>query len=286
MYQFALFSLMLLTMCTSQTEKHTNKILYETNNPTKTATLSSDLEEISGITFWDSETLAAINDEQGKVFFISGNNGEIISELEFNGPGDYEDIASINGEIWVVRSDGKLYKFNGDEDSKLALTKFDTKLNEDNNIEGLCYYAASNQLWLACKEDPNLNDNPKMKGLRAIYAFDLQTEKLINKPVFTFNEDSIMHLVHLKYGDRLGDRFKPSAIGVNPIDGDIFILSAINSLLLVFDSNRYYKDIIRLPSKHLPQAESLCFDPEGNLYIASEGSGGKAHLLYFQRKSK
>lgn len=286
MHQFSVVLLVLLTMCSWQREKPANKILYDTDRPDKVSVLSKDLEEISGITYWDSETLAAINDEQGKIFFISVNDGKIISDLKFDGHGDYEDITSVNGEIWVVRSDGKLYKYSGIEGGKQNASRFETGMGEENNIEGLCHYAVHNQLWLACKEAPNLKSKNKMKGLRAVYAFDLQTEKLIEKPVLTFNEDSVMHLLHLKYGNRLGDKFKPSAIEVNPIDGDIFILSAINNLLLVFDSNKKYKDIIRLPSTYLSQVESVCFDPEGNLYLASEGRGGKAHLLYFNRKGK
>jgi len=286
MHQLAIFSFVFLTMCISPGEDPLNKVPYEISNPTKIFKLSNELEEVSGIALWNDDTLAAINDEDGKIFFLSAKNGEIISTLKFEGAGDYEDVAIFDRLIWVVRSDGKLYKLKNIESNKSDVSKVKTRLNTDNNVEGLCYYAPSNQLWLAFKDAPNLKDKAKMKGMRAVYAFDIHSGKLLNEPVLKFKEDSIMHLLHSKYNNRIGDRFKPSAVEVNPVDGDIYILSAVNGLLLVYDSSRVYKDIIRLPSGNLPQAESLCFDREGNLYIASEGSGGRAHLLFFHRKQK
>jgi hypothetical protein len=66
--------------------------------------------------------------------------------------------------------------------------------------------------------------------------------------------------------------FRPSAIAKNPITSDWYILSAVNKLLVVADSNWKIKgDLPPLNSNTFNQPEGIAFDKNGTMYISNEG---------------
>ena len=238
---------------------------YEIDKPNFQQNLSKNLKEISGISYFAENQIMCINDEAGHLFIYDYEKEEIIDTLEFEGDGDYEDVVFLDGISYVLRSDGQISAF---ETNAKNTTKYDCSNKEVEEFEGLGYDPKSNALLLAAKE---------MKGEKAIFQFDLKNKILTKK--FSISKDDI------KKNGKHGKEFKPSGIAVHPISGEIYVLASAGKKLLVLDENGNIKQQYNLDDDQFPQPEGICFTPNGDLIIASEGKNGKASISYFGYKT-
>src|ERR1700754_1720686 len=77
-------------------------------------------------------------------------------------------------------------------------------------------------------------------------------------------------------------KFKPSAASVNPHNGLLYVISAINKLLVVMDVNGNLKDVCRIDPGIFKQPEGITFTREGGMIISNEAADiGVADILYF-----
>ncbi len=266
---------------------------YNLSSPNETFKLSNKLQEISGISLSpDGKHIVAVNDEDGKIFYLNKKNGEIEGEVKFEKSGDYEGIESVGKKIYVVKSNGDIYKVK-DLDKKNPDTKeYNTKLDSRYDVEGLGYDAATNQLLLACKG--KAGEGKDMKGIRAVYGFDLEENKLKKKPVYTIDrkiigayfasENISQKLVDLLTPQYASDAFAPSGIAIHPKTSDICIISSVGKLFVILTPIGEIKYMEKLDASIFKQPEGICFDNDGTLYISSEGRGGRGKLFRFTRK--
>ena len=266
------------------------KFPYNLSQPDETFKLSKKLEEISGISLSpDRKHIVAVNDEQGKIFYLKKKNGEIDREVKFEKSGDYEGIESVGNKIYVVKSNGHVFKVK-DLDKKNPDTKeYDNKLDSRYDVEGLGYDAATNQLLLACKG--KAGEGKEMKGVRAVYGFDLEKNKLTKQPVYTVDreiisayfksEDVSQRLVDILTPQYASDAFAPSGIAIHPKTSDICIISSVGKLFVILTPIGEIKYMEKLDASIFKQPEGICFDKDGTLYISSEGRGGKGKLFRF-----
>ena len=78
--------------------------------------------------------------------------------------------------------------------------------------------------------------------------------------------------------------FAFSGCAIDPLTGDYFVLSAVNEWLFVLDSRSgLLKYAGRFKEKGFNQPEGICFTPDGDLYVASEGKSEDAILLKYKR---
>jgi len=269
---------------------------YFLNKPETRVELPKILKEISGLSYYENNILVGIQDEKGIVFFIDVEKGEIINELSFNENGDYEGIEILDQEIWILKSNGKLIQLkNYLNNNKNEIYKHKTALRSENNCEGLGYDPAKNCLLIACKAYPYFIKKEDGKSKKAIYSYDLKTNELSNQPLFLIDLDSIKnHLGHnslAKAGLKLlasfdsstGDlTFQPSGIATHPLTGNYYILGSVGKLLIVTNPKGIIMAIVKLKKNYFPQAEGICFDPQGKLYISNEGKEKKASILSFK----
>jgi len=262
---------------------------YDFSNPDQSFELPKKLKEISGLSVLDSDYLAAIQDEEGRVYSISIAEGKLEDELRFAKDGDFEGVERVNDDLYTLRSDGDIYRiknwrdFGKKDDSK----KYETFLSEKNDTEGLGYDAKNNRLLVACKEDPG----DDLKDSRAVYAFDLDEHELIEEPVLVIDLKEIENITPDHPLNRLVRRlaaplrdmsgFKPAAIAVHPLTDQIFIVSSVRKLLLAYNPNGALEDLWLLSEDRFPQPEGLAFLPNGDLFIANEGGNGRATLMRF-----
>src|SRR5688572_475751 len=78
------------------------------------------IKEISGIV-WDNhkDEFIAHNDEKGTIFYLDRDTKEIKREFAFRvEKGDYEDIAIVNNDVYVLISDGSLFRIVVDSAGK------------------------------------------------------------------------------------------------------------------------------------------------------------------------
>lgn len=239
------------------------EVPYALAEPDARLTLAPRLREISGLTVLEGGTLAAVQDEDGDVFELDPASGEILSEQRFYNSGDYEGIERAGDTLWVVESDGDLYRITGADEAE----KFETGLKRSNDVEGLAYDARGHRLLLACKGDPGGG----LDGVRAIYAYDLASGTLSEGPLLTLDREAL---------DRASP-FKPSGLAVHPLSGEVYVISGVLTALVVLAPDGDLRAAVALPPRLFPQPEGIAFSPDGTLFISNEGGSGSATLLRF-----
>ncbi|WP_420580316.1 SdiA-regulated domain-containing protein [Reichenbachiella sp.] len=256
---------------------------YDLKKPDAKYFLPYVLEEISGMTYYKPGIIACVQDEDGKVFFYNHKTRKVDNTVRFAGSGDYEGIASNEEKIYVVESNGHIYKFEEAADGKVKkLKKYKTDLKKNNDVEGLAYDPLSDKLYVACKGDAGLKGNKK-KG-KSIYYFDLDEKEIQKKNAFNISKKNIKDFLE-SYKDFEYEvkriNFKPSGIAVHPINGHLYIIASIGKLMIITDRKGGIKATIPLDPRLLGQPEGICFAPNGDLFISSEGQGDKGYILKF-----
>ncbi|NQU88328.1 MAG: SdiA-regulated domain-containing protein [Mariniphaga sp.] len=266
-------------------------LLTEPNNSWK---LPDKLVEVSGLTYYDKNELALVQDEKGNIYFFDITTGKVTDKIDFSDKGDYEGIELVNDHIWVLESNGNLFRIKYSKKDKSYKTKdYKTDLSKKNDTEGLAFDRIGNRLLIACKGHPYIDDE-KGKNKRAVYSFDLEEEKLSKKPVIKFDLKQIKELKKLNTMAKLGVdlltfinpskgdvSFQPSGIAIHPQTGNIYLLASVGKLLIVCNDEGDFLAVIKLKSSLFNQPEGICFDPDGNLYISNEGDDFAATILKF-----
>ena len=108
-------------------------IPYNLNEPTTVLVLPDTLREISDISMIDSNRIACIQDENGILFIVNARDGKIEKQLTFAPNGDYEGIAVVKENIYVLRSDGFLYQIKNFTSDKPQINSFATGVPAKNN---------------------------------------------------------------------------------------------------------------------------------------------------------
>ena len=265
---------------------------YKLTKPQTKAKLNKQLREISGIAYDEANArLLAVNDEVGKIYILDPAKGDIISQQKFGFPGDYEDLTLVGELLYVIKSDGLINVL-----SSVTLTsiqKMKSGLSISNDVEGICYDSESKRLLLACKGNPDSRTADAPKGSRSIYAFDPLTQTLDQNPFLLITKDALEDFVkthankktkkkRLKKFVKRAKEIAPSAIGIHPISGKIYVLSSVGKLLVVFNRDQQIEHIEFLNSKIHKQPEGLTFASNGDLFISNEGPSGKGVVYRFR----
>jgi len=220
------------------------------------------LKEVSGIAYMDDRRFACIQDEAGTVYIYNISTGKIEKEIPFTGVGDFEDVVLIGTTAYIVRSDGKLFEVDINS-GRNSVKEYTTSLTAKHNVEGLCFDKKNNRLLMAIKDE-----EPGKVDYKGIYAFNLEQKKFIKEPVYKINLDND---VLTSSGGKKQKGIKPSAIGIHPVSGDIYITDGPRSRLLVMDDAGNPKMIYEL-GKEFEQPEGIAFSPEGEIFISNEGT--------------
>ncbi len=255
-------------------EKKNPKIPKTYNSPYSvsignTWSLPSNLHEISGISFIDEKQVACIQDETGEIFIYDLSQKKIVRTIPFAGPGDYEGIAYVKGQYYVLRSDGMILKVDPSKPSNPDVIQ--TSFNLQNNCEGLHYDQKNNRLLIAIK-----GIDPTDALTKGIYMVDLATGKQSRKPVATIDLQHEMLSDTSKKKDVPQRRYHPSDLAIDPKTGDFLIVNGVNSSLMILGKDSKIRTIISLDKKTLPQPEGIAYAPSGKLYISTEGASGVA----------
>ncbi|MEO9965703.1 MAG: SdiA-regulated domain-containing protein [Reichenbachiella sp.] len=256
---------------------------YDLKKPDAKYFLPYVLEEISGMTYYQPGVIACIQDEDGKIFFYNHHKRELEKTIKFEGSGDYEGITCDGEKLYIVESNGDLHKIVLNDQGKIEKKKkYNTILKKSNDVEGLVYDPGTENLYLICKGDAGLG-NKKTKG-KAAYIFDLDKKEVKEKPAFKITKDDIKNFLEenkdFKYeSNRIN--FNPSGIALHPTNGHFYIIASVGKLMLITDKKGNIKGSIPLDPRLLGQPEGICFAPNGDMFISSEGQGDKGYILKF-----
>lgn len=232
--------------------------------------LPDTLKEVSGIAYMPNGKMACVQDEDGFIFIYNLENASLERKIEFAEPGDYEGIALVGTTAYVLKSDGTLFEVINFENDRLKTVEYSFDFSENYNFEGLAYDQRKNRLLLGIKDETD-------DDFKSIYAFDLETKKIIDEPVYKiYFKHPVFEKLDMKPSNKM---LQLSEITIHPDNGKIFILEAENPKLLILDSSGIPENLYVFKKKQFHQAEGLTFGPSGELFISNEGSGGCGNIL-------
>ncbi|MFT6866290.1 MAG: hypothetical protein ACJA08_001121 [Cyclobacteriaceae bacterium] len=263
------------------------KVTYDLLDPLEKHFLPYALTEISGLTYLKSGRLLCVEDERGKVYEYDLGKREVVKTEKFWDSGDYEGIEIVDSKAYVLESDGDIYSFDYLRNDASKTKKFETRLTSENNTEGLAYDPTSNSLLIACKAKGNIKGQDQ-KG-KGIYSFELESKRFNEEAVFDIRIKDIINFIEDNREITLREKsleFKPSGIAINPVDDLIYIISSAGKLMIVLSREGKIKGTYPLDPKIFTQPEGICFAPNGDLYISSEGRGAKGYILEFKASIK
>ena len=270
---FLVSGVILLINLTPATAKIDKSIPYNLELPDDTFYLPNKLREISGLSYFDNNRILGIQDEDGLVFIYNLKRNKLDKKIKFGHDADYEGVEKVGDSIYVLRSDGTIYRVKDLLSDNPDKKKYKTHLSSKNDTEGLAFDKTKNRLLVLCKEHPGKG----LKGKRAIYSFDLTAEKLSDNPTIKLDIQLILSMT-----DNVRKGFKPSAISIHPINNEIYIIDSVGKILVVLNADNSVKSVSSLPEKLFTQPEGLTFTPDGDLLISNEGDDVKANILYFK----
>lgn len=264
--------------CSSQKKKskYLDTDMYAFSSP-KVVELETELDEISGIAYYPKDTsVFAIVDEAGIIYKIPLNDPKHSRSWTFSKGRDYEDIVLIDSTFYILVSNGdiELLKFKNDKPYAVKID-FSMGGKKDNEFETLYKNEFDNSLSLICK---SCTDDKKE---------ELTSFKISLGDSMFIGEDKKydMRSFIQKFG--LDKHLKPSAAAINPINGDIYMVSAILSVIVIFGRDKEFKEYIKLNPSIYKQPEGIAFTPEGDLIISNEfAEQGLATLLLLKNKKK
>lgn len=272
------------------------RINYDLTSPDMVYELPGNLREISGISWYNHNMIACIQDEDGIIFLFNESTGKISDSFMFGKHGDYEDIAVCRDTAWVLKSNGTIYKGTSFTADNREVITIPTALSARNNTEGLAFDFNGIDLLIACKNMPALNEKDMPDGFRAVYRFRTDEHRLEEKPAYLINPGWFTDSARTRCFRRLSLEmakklhlagnavFNPSGIAIHPLESELYIISSTPGKIIIMKQDGELRHFQALDKGIFRQPEGICFSPEGDLYISNEGNNGKGNILKFKYK--
>lgn len=265
---------------------------HDFSKPAEQWVLPGELQEVSGLTDLDRNTVACLQDEDATIYLVDLRSGTITERHPFGPPGDMEGLTRVGDDLFALRSDGLLYQLQRQDAHYIAVDSFPVQIGH-RNIEGLGYDEREQLVLLAPKDI--LKGEPRLRDQRSIFAFDPATHKVLPKPVLTYSvEDILRHAeadgtklpIRTTKNGKAVDALKlrMSSIAVDPVSDRYFILSAVDRSLLILDRNGAFIALHLLDADLLPKPEGITFLPNGDMLISTEGKVGPPRMVRYARK--
>lgn len=256
-----------LTGCSRQGKSFVPSIPGYHTDTRQTIVLDKELLEISGMYYLPDTRIAAINDEDGKIFLINSSTGDF-TVTKFGRKRDYEDVVVIDSFYYVLESNGNIHRVP----VAMANTEEEFEFPREKKIEfeSLYYDPHLKQLVLVSKE--------QRETKKGIITYTFSPDSL------QFSDDILYEIRRKEIHEHLKDNnaeFKPSAAAIHPVLNKLFLLASIGKAMLQCSLDGKIENAWQLNPVQFPQPEGLTFAPNGDMFISNEGADGKATILKF-----
>ena len=244
--------------------------------------LPDELTEISGMCqAMYPEEVFAIQDEIGVVFRINTRTGNLLQRLRFDKDLDYEGITRKDSMLYVLEADGDIHYFAyRDTLTEIASQKRETGFSYRNDTEGIAYDSITGTLLIVPKAQ-ELNPRAESEQRRGVYTYNLSEERTDPQPTYHIDELEVGQIVFSANRQYV---VKPSGVAVDPATGYIFVISSVGNVLVVIDRDSQVKHVELLETGTFRQPEGIAFGANGDLYISSEGRGGRGIIATLSRQ--
>lgn len=236
--------------------------------------LPAELKEISGLAVTATGSLLAHNDEQGRVFVIDPKRGVVTKQFMLGKGdlrGDFEAIAVNGAEIFMLVSNGTIYRFReGSDGQSVPYNTIDTKLGRECEFEGLAIDAAEGLLLMPCK-------NVSKKGPRGqlvIYRWSLRGGPMQQPSMLTVP-------LSLLIGPNGWKSLHPSDMAIDPGTRNYVLIAAQEKALIQITPGGDVISAGPLPEPS-EQAEGIAITSDGILIISDEGNRSVATITLYR----
>jgi uncharacterized protein YjiK len=234
--------------------------------------MPSQLREISGLAMTSRGTVLTHDDNSGRISEIDPKTGILVKSFSLlgNQKEDFEAITIAGNDIYLMASDGKLFRFReGADGQQVQFIMFDSGLGKQCEFEGLTYEADGKRLVMACKR---LVDKAAPKEV-LLYRMPLP----LNRATFTGLRVPLSDIV----GPNAWKDFRPSDITIDPFTKNYVLISSHENGLLVLTPEG---DVVRsgpLPGEH-QQAEGVAITNDSILLISDEANVKPAAITLYK----
>ena len=222
-----------------------------------------ELREISGLALTSRGTVLTHDDNIGRVYEIDPKTGIMLKGFSLEGGvrGDFEAITIAGGDVYLLRSNGKIYKFKeGADASQVPYSVYDTGLGDECEFESMAYEADSTRLLLACKK---FLQKSAPKELR-IYHVPLP---LGNRSAMSTLKVPIAKVI----GSNKWKNFHPSDMNIDPFTKNYVIVASKEKGLIVVTPDGGVVRSEPLPGDHR-QPEGVAVTPDRILLVSDEAN--------------
>jgi len=230
------------------------------------------LREISGLALTSRGTVFTHDDNTGRVSEIDPKTGILIKSFSLlgNQKEDFEAITIAGNDVYLMASDGKLFRFReGADGQQVNFQMFDTRLGKQCEFESLAYESDSTRLVMVCKR---ILDKSAPKDL-VIYRMPLP----LNLATFSIVQVPIKQVI----GSNKWKGFRPSDITIDPFTRNYVIIASHEKGLLVITPDG---DVVRsepLPGDHR-QPEGVAITKDSLLLISDEANVKPAAITLYK----
>jgi uncharacterized protein YjiK len=246
----------------------TNRLALADAHPDKPVPVAEwimppELREISGLALTTRGTVLTHDDNVGRIYEIDPKTGILLKAFSLAGGvrGDFEAITIAGTDVYLLRSNGKIYKFKeGADASQVTYSVYDTGLGKQCEFESMAYEADSSRLVLACKK---FLDKKAPK------------EVLIFHVPLPLGDPSAITELQIPIKDVIGSNtwknFHPSDINIDPITKNYVIVASKEKGLIVVTPDG---DVVRsepLPGDHR-QPEGVAITSDNLLLVSDEAN--------------
>jgi uncharacterized protein YjiK len=244
-----------------------------TGSPLAMWLVPPELREISGLTLTPDGNILAHNDEVGRVFQIDPKSGIVRKRFSLEGAphGDFEAIATVGTDIYMLHSNGNLFKFKeGGDGAIVPYTKHNTGLGRECEFESLAYEADSSRLLLACKKV----GSKSMKDDLVIYRVPL--------PISDSSRITVLAIPLTRViGTNGWKNFEPSDMAIDPTTKNYVLIASLQKALAVITPGGNVLRSEPLPGNH-PQPEGLAITSDNIMIISDEGTAKPAVITLYR----
>jgi uncharacterized protein YjiK len=246
--------------------------------------LPAELREVSAITALDDRTLACVQDEAGALFVVDLFGQRAPRTIVFGAPGDYEGLARVGDDFWVLRSDGLLLRLVS-RDGGLGVAGTVPLQAEHDDWEGLCFDRERGRLLALPKDRPGKGKGKEQRDQRPVFAVDASTGAMEPRPVLVLDVNALVEQAQARGLDlpskktskgktRVALKLLGSEILTIPGSDELLLLSAVDRALVRVDRAGRLLGIRFFDEEDLPKPEGIAWLPDGRLLVASEGEDG------------
>ena len=237
-------------------------------NPTKPVPVAQwimppELREISGLALTARGTVLTHDDNIGRVYEIDPRTGIMLKGFSLEGGvrGDFEAITIAGSDVYLLRSNGKIYKFKeGGDAEQVPYSVYDTGLGEECEFESMAYEADSSRLVLACKKFLRKNGPKELR----IYRLPL--------PLGDRSAINVLSVpIHDVIGSNKWKNFHPSDLNIDPFTKNYVIVASKEKGLIVVTPDGEVLRSEPLPGDHR-QPEGVAVTPDRILLISDEAN--------------